>query len=170
MTTNIIIGIDPGLSGALAFIKIDDGSMCIRDMPTALKTINGKKRRIIDRERLRALFDRDDVLHVVLEGQRGMNGQGAHVSHVHGHNTGILEGLCLANYHPYTIVAPSTWKRDMEVPKDKDKARARAAQLLPSVAHRFTDAGQDGRAEAALLAFYAFQVLNLTPPAIQSVE
>jgi hypothetical protein len=40
-------------------------------------------------------------------------------------------------------------------PAGKDGARARASQLIPSAAHHWPLKKHDGRAEAALLAFYA---------------
>lgn len=166
MQNKYIVGIDPGLSGGISFLR-DDGCLIVFDMPTVKKTVSGKQRRSIDRERLRQYFDRSDILHVMIERQGTRPGQAAGSTMVTGTNYGLIEGIILANYHPYTIIAPQTWKKNLNVPKDKKEAMQRATELMPRAAHRWANAGQDGRAESALLAYYGRQtVLNLPIPTI----
>jgi predicted GNAT family acetyltransferase len=43
--SKIFLGIDPGLSGALAFYDADEDNLIIIDMPTVEVTRNGKKKR-----------------------------------------------------------------------------------------------------------------------------
>ena len=157
-----IVGIDPGLSGGLTFIR-EDGQVTVFDMPTTMKKVNGKNKRQIDRERLRAHFDRTDIVHVIMELQGTRPGQSGAAVMVTGRNFGLLEGIILANYHPYTIVAPQTWKKAMQVPKDKKEAIARASELMPRCAHRWCNAGHDGRAESALLALYGLREILKQP-------
>lgn len=157
-----IVGIDPGLSGALTFIR-EDGQVSVFDMPTTQKKVAGKNRRQIDRERLRQHFDRTDLVHVVMELQGTRPGQSAQSTVSTSRNFGLIEGVIIANYHPYTIVAPVTWKKVMAVPKDKNEARARASELMPRCSHRWCNAGHDGRAESALLALYAWQEIAKKP-------
>lgn len=157
-----VVGIDPGLSGGITFIR-EDGCLNVFDMPTVLRTVNGKKKRQIDRERLRQHFDRQDILHVVMEKQGTRPGQSGSATMVTGTNFGLLEGLVLGNYHPYTIIAPVTWKKAMAVPKDKKEAIARATELMPRCGHRWCNAGHDGRAESALLALYAAREILKLP-------
>lgn len=148
-----IVGIDPGLSGAITFIR-EDGALSVVDMPTAIKTVSGKKKRSIDRNRLREIFDRDDILHVIMELQGTRPGQSAQSTVSTSRHFGLLEGVVLANYHPYTIIAPLTWKKALRVPKDKKESMARASELMPRCAHKWANAGHDGRAESAMLALY----------------
>ena len=65
-----------------------------------------------------------------------------------------------ANFIPLTMVAPLKWKRALGVPADKDGARARASQLLPAHAGLWCRVKDDGRAEAALIAYYGVTVLG----------
>lgn len=156
-----IIGIDPGLSGAITFLR-EDGALSVVDMPTILKTVAGKKKRSIDRDRLRQYFDREDVSHVIMELQGTRPGQSAQSTVSTSRNFGLLEGMVCANYHPYTIVAPAVWKKSLRVPKDKKEAIARATELMPRCAFKWSNAGHDGRAESAMLALYcANEILKL---------
>ncbi|MFS9669006.1 hypothetical protein, partial [Klebsiella pneumoniae] len=63
-----------------------------------------------------------------------------------------------------TPVKPTVWKSSLQVPRDKNQARARATQLFPSAAAQVARVKDDGRAEAALIAFWGLLSLKLTPP------
>lgn len=63
---------------------------------------------------------------------------------------------------PFEEVSPQTWKKEIfkgaEILKGKEgkaRARARAAELFPSLADQVARVKDDGRAEALLLAEYA---------------
>jgi crossover junction endodeoxyribonuclease RuvC len=62
------------------------------------------------------------------------------------------------------MVKPTEWKAATKTPKDKDKARTRAQQLFPSCYDLLVRVKDDGRAEAAILAFYGCLTLKMTPP------
>jgi Holliday junction resolvasome RuvABC endonuclease subunit len=65
----------------------------------------------------------------------------------------IVAAVALSNI-PYTIVTPSTWKRSMNLPKDKDAARRLAVQWFPKQAERLKRKKDEHRAEALLIALY----------------
>jgi len=65
----------------------------------------------------------------------------------------------------YTLVAPATWKRALGgIPAEKDAARARASQLMPSASGYWARKKDDGRAEAALIAFWGCRRWNTSIP------
>ena len=149
MTTTGILGIDPGLSGGLALY---DGRAIIQAAPMPVIKLAGKGE--IDLARLSAILREWAPACAWVEQQQAMPRQGVASSFRTGQNYGTLMGFLQASGVPVTIVRPSTWKRVMGVPSDKAAAVAIASRLLPSSSHWWPRKGDDGIAEAALLAVY----------------
>jgi crossover junction endodeoxyribonuclease RuvC len=63
-----------------------------------------------------------------------------------------------------TLVRPQEWKSATKTPKDKNEARRRAQQLFPCAYALFARVKDDGRAEAAILAFYGLLTMKMIPP------
>jgi crossover junction endodeoxyribonuclease RuvC len=166
------IGIDVGLAGAVAALDLHaDGSQRIEvhDLPTLKTKAKGAKgKTTLDIASLLRLFD---ALHfpaltdgaqvsATLEAVAAMPGQGVSSMFSFGRAFGTVETALAATRIPYDPVTPSVWKRALRIPAAKDGAVVRADQLLPSNAHlwRGPRGGlMDGRAEAALLAYYGLQ-------------
>jgi crossover junction endodeoxyribonuclease RuvC len=155
----MIIGIDPGLSGALAFYWPDIKELQVIDMPTYGVTMGKSRRRVLD---LAALCkhigdcaERDTP--VFLEEVHAMPKQGVASSFTFGRVFGAIEGMLAALKIPVTRVPPNVWKRALRCTFDKDAARRRASELLPHHAYLWALKKHDGRAEAALLAYYGAQ-------------
>jgi crossover junction endodeoxyribonuclease RuvC len=55
---------------------------------------------------------------------------------------------------PTTIVTPQAWQKACSVRGGKDGSRLRAAELFPNYANLFARKRDDGRADAALMAYY----------------
>ena len=161
MTERGYLGIDPGLSGAIAYI--DPCGAKISDIPT-LEMKKGKTtRRIVDVHALHGLICDlpGQVVLCALEQAWPRPGNGAVSSFKSGVGYGCLLGLLACCGIPYREVAPKAWKAAMKVPADKDGARLVASQLLPGLSDQWPLKKHDGRAEAALLALYAkFQGLE----------
>jgi crossover junction endodeoxyribonuclease RuvC len=156
----ILIGIDPGLSGALAFLP-DGGATAIFDMPVHLLVRGGRRKREIDTAGLVALVaDHGPIDHAFVEQIGAMPGQGVSSVFALGKGYGMILGVLAALAVPITLVAPAKWKRALGVPAAKDGARARASQLMPAAARQWPLVKHDGRAEAALLAFYGLRTLH----------
>ena len=152
---SLILGIDPGLSGALAFFTPGTGALVVHDVPVLALTRNGKAKREVDAVELARLVDAAGPIdHAYIEAVGAMPGQGVSSVFAFGKVFGLLLGILAANFIPHTLVPPARWKRALRVPAEKDGARARASQLLPAHAGLWTRAKDDGRAEAALIAFY----------------
>lgn len=158
----LVLGIDPGLGGATAFIN-PVGGVTVDDMPTLALIRGGKNKREIDAamlaDRIEFYAKRYDMKAVV-EQVWSMPGQGVSAVFAFGRAYGIVIGVLAALDIPVTFVAPQRWKKALQVPAAKDGARARASQLMPSAACNWPLVKHDGRAEAALIAYYGLRELT----------
>lgn len=161
----IIMGIDPGLSGAVAACDTIAGSMVLFDIPTFSLSRNGKSKREIDAVQLANLIAADrHPNHAFVEQVGAMPGQGVSGMFAFGKAYGIIIGVLAARGVPVTFVNPRVWKKALGVPTAKDGARARASQLMPASAEHWTRVKDDGRAEAALIAYWGVRSLEATGP------
>ena len=145
----MICAIDPGYTGAIAFLS--DGGVLIEvvDMPTIKH--DGKTR--IAAHELAAILDSRsaDIAYLVIERVGARPGQGVTSMFNFGYGAGLIEGICAALFIPYDHVLPQTWKRQMGVGADKGECRALCQKLWPGAADKFRRVKDDGRADAALL-------------------
>lgn len=155
---NYVIGIDPGISGAVAVFE--DGKLVnVSDMPT-LKVESGKttKSHISAITLFRMLEGWQqmghDQMHIVIEKVGAMPGQGVTSMFNFGRSAGIIEGVVAALQRPYTYVTPAAWTKAVGRAAGKDASRMRAMELFPSKAELFKRAKDDGRADAALIAYW----------------
>lgn len=164
----VIVGIDPGNSGALAFLDTDAATVRIVDMPT-FEFETTKKRVSIDPYSIVAEMQQyDDIAHVYIEEVFSSPQMGVVSAFNFGEGKGILKGIVAAMNVPFTQVKPARWKKDMKVPADKRASVQRASQLFPGAAPAFKGPRGgifDGRAEAALLALYGALELGCAPTA-----
>ena len=155
---NYVIGIDPGINGAIAIFE--DGKLdTIHDMPT-LKIASGKTMkshisaiglvRILETSTLVT----DNQTHIVIEKVGAMPGQGVTSMFNFGRSAGIIEGVVAALQRPYTYVTPNVWTKAVGRAAGKDASRMRAMELFPKRADLFKRAKDDGRADAALIAYW----------------
>ena len=151
----IIIGIDPGLNGAIAFFHIEKGHLSIVDMPTVEVKRGAKMKREVSPAMLAHIIKMaEGVEHSIMERVGAMPGQGVSSVFAFGRSTGIIEGVLAALQVPTTIVTPQTWQKACNVRGGKDGSRLRAAELFPNYANLFARKKDDGRADAALMAWY----------------
>lgn len=150
-----VLGIDPGLSGALALVATDLSKVDVIDTP--VHAINGKQQ--MDVHTLARWMDVQsvDVDHAIIEQVGAMPGQGVTSCFNFGFGTGILHGVICASFIRLRLVRPAVWKRAMGLPADKDASRQMASRMFPKFAHLFSRKKDDGRAEAVLLAVYAMR-------------
>lgn len=159
--SEIVAGIDPGLSGAVCFMHADE-SVETFDIPTLeVGRGGGKKRRDLDGYSLFALLEQHRPLgHVFLEQAQAMPGQSAYATGIFFQVYGEIRGILVAASIPFTVVHPQVWKRSLLVPREKDGARARASQLLPTSSGQWALKKHDGRAEAAMIALWGIRHLE----------
>jgi crossover junction endodeoxyribonuclease RuvC len=164
----LIIGIDPGLDGALCVLKVEGFTrsvVSIHDMPTHTEQLSGSRtrRRLDPEELLRLLWAvPDEPRLVVLERVSASPGMGVVSAFSFGHGVGVLQGCLPAIWPGAKIIQPppSRWKPAMSAPACKDASRDRASVLLPDAASHWTRKKDHGRAEAAMLALYGAHVLE----------
>jgi len=149
------IGIDPGVTGAIAFIN-PEGFSWVEDTPVE-KATSGHNYLGASMAALIKSVERNGIVHACIEDIVTLPGQNpAHVAK-RGRGLGIWEGILLAEGIPYTIVRPHIWKKEMGLSSDKSSSRALAQQLHPDLAACFARVKDDGRAEAALIADYGMR-------------
>ncbi len=149
-----ILGIDPGISGAI--VSISDAEKIVYDMPTIAAEKNGKIRRIIDNKKLLEILRSENPTHIFLEEVGYMPGNGGVAMFSFGRGFGNLETAAYSIGIEPVLVRPNDWKSAMCCPADKNASRRRASELLPDMAHNWDLKKHDGRAEAAMIALYGW--------------
>jgi len=155
----VIIGVDPGATGAIAIYDTEAKTLDILDMPT-VKIRRGQ--RMV--QEVSAPFLVIDLLTTLGEGRtdvqawiekvHAMPGQGVSSMFAFGRCLGIIEGVLAGMRIPMTFVSPAAWTRLMGVTGGKGGSRKRASELFPQYTHLFARAKDDGRSDAALIACF----------------
>ena len=131
-----IIGIDPGLSGAIAVLE-DHKVLNIFDMPVMAegkknkRQVNGAQ---IYNEITKRIDDKSDPnnIRVVIEHVTAMPGQGVTSMFNFGQSFGILKGICSAMQIPMFFVRPAKWKKYFNlINSQKDASRTKAIEIFP---------------------------------------
>jgi hypothetical protein len=169
----MIVGIDPGLDGAFAFLDPEAlRIVAVVEMATLIVGKRGGTRREISPATLLAALRQaqsycNTVVEAFLETAQPMPGQGVSSSFKFGRGYGAVEMAVTAMGWSISYVTAAAWKKTLGVPAAKDDARARASQLLPLDAehwtpHRgtLTKVQAAGNAEAALIALYGLRRLG----------
>jgi len=159
-----IIGVDPGVSGAIALL---DGDLIkIYPMPCDLKPVyrGGKKtnRRVLNASALVTMLESirarcPDPLLVLefVQARPSIRGQRDSLTSADsfGFQRGVWTGVCAALSIRMEVVTPSAWKRRMGLLKaDKDASRKLVCELFPQVEDQFAWKNTHDRAEALLIA------------------
>lgn len=145
-----VIGIDPGKTGAVAFLP----EQRVEDIPT---TTSSGKNEYLPRMMAEMLIGyQGDKTLVVIEKQQAWPQQGRTSIFSTGVGYGIWLGILAALKIPTEIVTPQRWQKEMLQGRraDKELSRIRAQELFPSLMHRLEFKKDEGRAEALLIAEY----------------
>ena len=136
-----IIGIDPGLSGAIAILE-NNKVLNVFDMPVMAE---GKKnKRQLNSAQLvkllRENISKDDETAVVVEQVNAMPGQGVTSMFNFGQTFGAIKGVCAALELPIFFVRPSKWKKHFElINSSKDSSRTKAIEMYPSLSNNLSE-------------------------------
>jgi Holliday junction resolvasome RuvABC endonuclease subunit len=150
----VFCGIDPGLTGALAFLNTDAHTLAVFDMPTIEITVGNKSRREIRPDRLAEIVDQWNPHHSLIEKVHSTPNDGHVGAFIFGKATGIVYGVFAGINLNLDQVTPAKWKKDMRVPADKDDALLVASRLFPNCTSYWNRKKDHGRGEAALIALY----------------
>jgi hypothetical protein len=149
-----VLGIDPGLHGALALFDDANGDLTVWDMPVFNIGKSPAKKYVIDESGLARLIDSiaAEVSEAWLELVGSRPGEGHVGAFTFGKGYGMLRGVLAANFITIRDVTPASWKAAMAVKGGKDVSRRVASNLMPRHAWNWPLVKHDGRAEAALIA------------------
>lgn len=150
----VILGIDPGLSGAIAVLDLSNKLLAVHDMPTTIVRSGKSDKRQLSEAMLSSIIRQTNAEHAYLEFVSARPGQGVTSMFNFGVGYGAIRGVLAGLQVPMSTVTPMKWQRDLTIAKGKDANRARAAQLFPEFAYLFARVKDDGRADAALIAWW----------------
>lgn len=145
----LILGIDPGKTGAIAVLDADDPTrlLLVEDMPAATGSALGTCIAQLVED-----LSPDRIVAAWVEDVHSMPKQGVRSVWTFALGHGAVLGALGALRVPVHFVSPAQWKRDQRVTADKGTSRNRAMELWPREADLFQRVKDDGRAEAALIA------------------
>ena len=153
----IIVGIDPGLSGAIAILE-DNKVLGIFDMPVMAE---GKKnkRQLNSSQLVNIITDNTDntkEIAVIVEQVNAMPGQGVTSMFNFGQTFGAIKGVCAALKLPIFFVRPSKWKKHFElINSSKDSSRTKVIEMYPSLSNQLSKKKDVNKSDAILIArFY----------------
>ena len=153
-----IIGIDPGLSGAIAIL--DDSKIKeLFDMPVMP---DGKKNKRQLNSALLVKLINDNIKNLentvmVVEQVNSMPGQGVTSMFNFGQTFGAIKGICAALGLPIFFVRPAKWKKHFElINSSKDASRTKAIEMYPSISDQLSKKKDVNKSDAILIArFYS---------------
>ena len=149
-----IIGIDPGLSGAIAVLK-ENKVISIFDMPVMAE---GKKnKRQLNSSQLvniiKENINEDEDTIVVVEQVNAMPGQGVTSMFNFGQTFGAIKGVCAALRLPIFFVRPSKWKKHFElINSSKDASRTKVIEMYPTLSSQLAKKRDVNKSDAVLIA------------------
>ena len=148
MAIDIFIGIDPGKSGAIAWIYRDDR------MPEWV-LLKGTEADIVSDIRPLTLWEDQDTF-CVLEHVHSMPKQGVASSFNFGASYGFLRGLLTAFEIPFEKCQPLKWQKYLgcQSKGNKNITKSKAQELFPQIAGKVTHQNAD----AILIAEYCRRV------------
>ena len=150
----IVVGIDPGLSGAIAILE-NNKVLNIFDMPVMAE---GKKnKRQLNSAQLVSIIKNntkpDVEIAVVVEQVNAMPGQGVTSMFNFGQTFGAIKGVCAALELPIFFVRPSKWKKHFElINSSKDSSRTKVIEMYPSFSSHLAKKKDVNKSDAILIA------------------
>ena len=155
----LIIGIDPGLRGAVAFLK--KGKVInLFEMP--IMSEGKKNKNQLNNAQLvkimRENIDDFSSTSVVVEKVNAMPGQGVTSMFNFGQTFGAIKGVCAALNLPIFFVRPSKWKKYFElINSSKDSSRTKAIEMYPSLSSQLSKKKDVNKSDAILIARFYYE-------------
>ena len=159
-----IIGIDPGISGAICFMK--DGKIIdVIEMPSMAEGKKNKKQvnssQIFNEISLRIKSLNKNDIKVVIEHVSAMPGQGVTSMFNFGQSFGVLKGICSAMNLSMHFVRPVKWKKYFNlINTEKDASRTKAIEIFPYFSINLSKKKDANKADAMLIASFFYENLR----------
>ena len=151
-----IIGIDPGLSGAIAILE-NNKIKELFEMPV-MPEGKKNKRQLNSAQLVKLLkdnFDKKEEISVVVEQVNAMPGQGVTSMFNFGQTFGAIKGICAALGLPIFFVRPAKWKKHFElINSSKDASRTKAIEMFPSISEQLSKKKDVNKSDAILIGRY----------------
>ena len=149
-----IIGIDTGLSGAIAILE-NNKVLNLFDMPVMSEGKKNKKQ--LNSSHLVNIIKeniaQNEEIAVVVEQVNAMPGQGVTSMFNFGQTFGAIKGLCAALELPIYFVRPSKWKKHFElINSSKDASRTKVIEMYPKLSNQLTKKKDVNKSDAILIA------------------
>ena len=150
----IIIGIDPGLSGAIAILENNEVKK-ILEIPV-MSEGKKNKRQLNNAQLVNLLKDNikdfNDAA-VVVEQVNAMPGQGVTSMFNFGQTFGAIKGICAALGLPIYFVRPAKWKKHFDLIKSsKDASRTKVIEMYPLLSSQLSRKKDVNKSDAILIA------------------
>ena len=157
----LIIGIDPGIKGAICILK-DGNILDVFDMPIMpvgkknKSQVNGSQ---IYNEIQKAILNEDKKdIKVVIEQVSAMPGQGVTSMFNFGQSFGVLKGICSEMQLSIFFIRPAKWKKYFGLIKtEKDASRTKVIEIFPYISSELSRKKDANKADAILIASFYYQ-------------
>jgi len=161
----LIIGIDPGVSGSICFLK-DGKILDVIGMPVMnegkknKKQVNGAQ---IYNEIFKKINSNPETnTRVVIEHVTAMPGQGVTSMFNFGQSFGVIKGICSAMRLPMFFVRPTKWKKYYNlINSEKDASRTRAIEIFPYFSSQLSKKKDSNKADAILIASFYYETYKI---------
>ena len=160
----LIIGIDPGISGSICFLK-DGRIQDVIEMPTMTdgkknkRQVNGSQ---IYNEIIKRVNNSERQIRVVIEQVSAMPGQGVTSMFNFGQSFGILKGICSAMQLPMYFVRPAKWKKYFNlINSEKDASRTKAIEIFPYFSGHLSRKKDSNKADAILISSFYYETYKI---------
>jgi len=159
------LGIDPGLTGALAMIGHRGEFLHLADIPVMERLSSPRKGGVKNQVNCAALrelllewlssIDRA-ALHATIEMPIAFPGQQIQTVASSFLTAGHIEGVVQSMKIAHELVRPADWKKAAKLTASKEQCRAAAIRRWPEAAHHLARVKDHNRAEALLIARYGY--------------
>ena len=160
----LIIGVDPGLSGAICFFE-DGKILDVVEMPTMTegkknkRQVNGSQVYNEISKKIKQVDKKD--IKVIIEQVSAMPGQGVTSMFNFGQSYGILKGMCSAMQLPMYFVRPAKWKKYFGlINTEKDASRTKAIEIFPYFSSNLSKKKDSNKSDAILIASYYYETFR----------
>ena len=161
----IIIGIDPGISGAICFFQ-EGKIMDVIEMPTMTegkknkRQVNGSQ---IYNEISKRISEKEKKdTRVIIEQVSAMPGQGVTSMFNFGQSFGILKGICAGMQLSMYFVRPAKWKKYYNlINSEKDASRTKVIEVFPYFSSKLSKKKDSNKADAILIASFYYETYKI---------